>query len=340
MTRRAFLGLVAALPLAGCATSHRAAPRAGATTAPSPALSVAPSVAPSPPSVTAGAAAPVWGGPVPFTAGKALLGSYLALDGMSYPQALALRHKQLGRDARIAHVFYEWADTLPSSIPDAPDHAIPMVSWRGTAYAEITSGRSDKLIAAAARNLRRFGRPVLLRWAWEMNGNWFDWCGARNGDDPAGYVTAWRRIHRIFQEQDATNVAWVWSPNWNSWPRTDWNVYASYYPGDKYVDWVGVSGYNLEGERPGTLYDPIYRAYAKRKPIILSEIGAVDHGGSTKADWIAEFSRYMRTRPKIGAVVWFDTDTHPGYAERWRIDTDSASLAAFKAMGRTPRFSA
>jgi hypothetical protein len=342
VTRRAFLGLAAALPLAvaGCSQSRQVAPSAVGTPAPSaPGVKVAPAPAASVPKpATSSAAAPAWGGPVPFTAGKAMLGSYLALDGMSYRKAVALRHEQLGRDARIAHVFYEWADTLPSSVPGAPDGAIPMVSWRGAGYAEITSGRSDDLIAAAARRLRAFDQPVLLRWGWEMNGNWFDWGGANNGDDPSGYIKAWRRMHRIFQEEKATDVAWVWSPNWNSWPRTDWNNYADYYPGDRYVDWVGVSGYNLENERPGTLYDPIYREFGKRKPIMLSEIGAVDHGGSTKADWIAEFSRYMRTRPNIGAVVWFDTDTHPGYSERWRIDTDKASLAAFRTMGRTARF--
>jgi hypothetical protein len=41
----------------------------------------------------------------------------------------------------------------------------------------------------------------------------------------------------------------------------------------------------------------------------------------------------------VGAVTWFDTDTHPGYAEKWRIDTDAESLAAYKAMAASARFS-
>jgi hypothetical protein len=279
------------------------------------------------------------GGPVPFRPGRAMLGAYLGLEGRSLTDSLALRRGQLGRDERIVHVFYDFTDTLPRTIAGLPAKATPMVSWRGCPLSEITSGDSDALIARAARQLRRQDRPVLLRWGWEMNGDWYAWGAARNGKDNDAYIAAWRRLHDIFARERATNVSWVWSPNWNPAPVAEWNTFAALYPGDKYVDWVGVSGYNLRRETPDTLFGPIYQAFAARKPILITEVGSMDRGGRTKADWITLFARWVEAHPGIGGVAWFDTDTHPGYAEKWRVDTDAESLAAYRAMAASARFS-
>ncbi|HEX8629771.1 MAG TPA: glycosyl hydrolase [Catenuloplanes sp.] len=272
------------------------------------------------------------GGPVQVAAGKALFGAYVDLAGMTPTESLRLRGRQLGRDHRIVHVFYAWEDSLPDTFKDVPGAAIPMVSWRGTRYSTITNGSSDAKLAADGRALARYRRPVLLRWAWEMNGDWYEWAGVRNDRDTAGFIAAWRRVHRIFTEQGATNVAWVWSPNHNSRPTDSWNDRARYYPGDAYVDWVGVSGYNFERETPESMFGPIYREFAVRKPVMISEVGAVNRGGRTKPDWITSLFDWVIAHPRVGAVVWFDTDTHPGSPEKWRIDTDAASLEAYKRM--------
>ena len=103
------------------------------------------------------------------------------------------------------------------------------------------------------------------------------------------------------------------------------------------VDWIGVSGY-AENQTPGQMFDNFYDEYASRKPIMISEVAVVDHGGRTKADWIASFAAWVKTKPAVGAVVWFDTDTHPGSTEKWRIDSDKQALAAYKAMADDPVF--
>ena len=115
-----------------------------------------------------------------------------------------------------------------------------------------------------------------------------------------------------------------------------WNRFTHYYPGDAYVDWVGVSGYNFSGESPATLFSPIVTAYGKRKPIILAETAAVGHA---RATWIRKLSAYVKKTPSIGAVVWFDTDEQPGTKHNFRPDCDAATLAAYRAMVRSPRFS-
>ncbi|MFI5935247.1 glycoside hydrolase family 26 protein [Actinoplanes sp. NPDC051494] len=337
--RRYLLGLAAlgVIPVAAAGVQQFRGPEtpAAATTSPGRAPDPAPttSTGPLPAAVAKG------GGTVPFRAGKAMLGAYLALSGRTAKQALALRREQTGRDLRIVHVFYDWDDQLPRSVTGLPENGIPMVSWRGTSFADIINGSHDDLIARAARRLKAQDRPVLLRWGWEMNGDWYAWSAARNNKNPDGYIESWKHIHGIFAEEKADNVSWVWSPNWNSSPVADWNTYATLYPGDAYVDWVGVSGYNLHHETPETLFGPIYRSYSTRKPIMITEVGAVDDGGRTKADWIGLLAEWVTGHPAVGAVTWFDTDTHPGYAERWRVDTNPQSLAAYVALARSARFS-
>jgi hypothetical protein len=344
LTRRHVLALGAVVAVPGAAVialQARDRTPPGVTTGDEPARDVpvaAPTPQPSkstgPKLITSG------GGPVPFVPGKTMLGAYLDLENTSEAQAVALRRKQLGRDERILHVFYAWTDTLPSSIAWLPAKAYPMISWRGTNHAAILNGTHDALIRRNARRLKRFGRPVLLRWGWEMNGDWYAWSAAKNGKDAAGYVKCWKHLRKIFAEEGAGNVSWVWSPNWNDSPQQDWNAKARYYPGDDQVDWVGVSGYNLHREVPADLFGRMYADYTTRKPLMITEVGAVDRGGSTKADWITLLAGWVEQNPGVGAVVWFDTDTHPGYHEKWRIDTDAESLAAFRAMAGNPHFSA
>jgi hypothetical protein len=98
-----------------------------------------------------------------------------------------------------------------------------------------------------------------------------------------------------------------------------------------------VSGYNHHRESPDRLFGRIYAKYADRKPLMLSEVGAIDKGGRTKPDWIAAFSRWMRQHPAVAAVVWFDTDTHRNAKEKFRIDSTPEALAAYRAMARSPR---
>jgi glycosyl hydrolase family 26 len=357
MSRRAAVGLAAvatvsavSAAVAGIRQWHSAvAPggtddsgAGGGAGAGSPAASVRASPTPnvratSAPTATA-SPVPIGGGPVTARRGITMLGAYLDLKGLTFAESQALRRKQLGRDERIVHVFYDWTDTLPVTVAGMPAAAIPMISWRGTKHADILGGRYDGVIRTAARRLARDGRPKLLRWGWEMNGDWYIWGGPKNGGNAAGYVACWKYLRKIFAAEGAHNVSWVWSVNWNNQPDTAANRFQAYYPGDQYVDWVAISGYDLNLETPERLYDGLYQEYASRKPMMISECGAVDRGGTTKADWITAFAAYVTTRPNIAAVVWFDTDTHPTYEEKWRIDTDARSIAAYRAMARSPRF--
>ncbi|GIE33907.1 hypothetical protein Ait01nite_069520 [Actinoplanes italicus] len=341
MKRRQLLSLVGLTGLAGCGTAAAPVPPSSSAAPSSPpvAASLAPALtttSPVPPTPTpARPAGSGRGGAVEAPDGAVMLGSYLALGGRTLRQSLALRRGQLGREQRIVHRFYPWDGYVPTSEPDIADDSVLMVSWHGAPWAGILDGGSDANIRSVARKLKGMRRRILLRWGWEMNGDWFEWSGARNGSDADDYVKVWRRLHRVFAAQDVTNVSWVWSPNWNSSPEESWNRVQRYYPGDDYVDWVGISGYNFYDESPSTLFDPVTSLYGSRKPIILSETAAV----RDRTRYIKRLRSWVEDTPQVGAVVWFDTDIQEGTDHNFRFDTDSASLSAYRTMARSPHFS-
>jgi Glycosyl hydrolase family 26 len=271
-----------------------------------------------------------------------MLGAYLDLHGFDQDSSLALRRQQLGRDLRIIHWYYNWEDGLPASYPRVPENTVVMLSWGGTSYDRILNGSQDALITRTAQNLATYGRPVFLRWAWEMNGDWFPWGGPRNGNKPQDYVQAWRHVHDIFARQKTTNVAWVWGPNFQSIPILPWNDVPNYYPGDDYVDWVGVSGYSDAVKTPEFLFEAFYREFASHKPMMIAETGVKTKGGRQSADWIDLLAQWLRTHDAVGALVWFDTDKHERGTSAFidfRIDRDPLMLDAYRRLAVDPHFS-
>jgi beta-mannanase len=239
--------------------------------------------------------------------------------------------------------FYAWngqGQEFPSPMEafDAAHGRIPYIAWGGTKLSAINSGSQDAWIRRRAKAVKSFGHPVLIRWASEMNGNWSTYDGTHNNspgktDGPAKYVRAWRHIHRIFQRVGANNATWVWCPNDRDLPSVRWNHWTNYYPGDAYVDWVGVDGYNWGKTKSwsswmsfAALYAGIYRDYGSRKPIIVSETASAEQGGS-KAEWIRQMWTSLVFRlPHIKAVVWQERGTI------WKVETSRSSMDAFRHM--------
>jgi hypothetical protein len=236
--------------------------------------------------------------------------------------------------------------------------AVPMVTWepwdpgkdantlknpeRQPAYrlANINSGKFDPYIRSFARAVKSVRGPVMIRLMHEMNGDWYPWSGTANGNSPGEFVTAWRHVHDIFEAEGATNVTWVWSINHESVPGTSRNAYSVYYPGDSYVDWVSISGFNWGTSSPGTLWHPLDYWYNKPmaylattgKPIIVSEFASVENGGD-KAAWITDaYQRFRSQYPGVKAVVYYDKrEWQAGSIQDWRIATSKASRTAFRS---------
>ncbi len=149
----------------------------------------------------------------------------------------------------------------------------------------MIEGHHDAYIREFAEAAKAWGHPFFLRFNWEMNGNWFRWSEGVNGNQAGEYVAAWRHVHDIFTQVGATNATWVWCPNVD--PESKLHDLASLYPGDEYVDWTGLDGYNW-GTNPArpdrwrsfddlfkSTYDRITETIAPGKPLIISEVGSL-----------------------------------------------------------------
>lgn len=182
--------------------------------------------------------------------------------------------------------------------------------------------RDDAYLRGFARDAANSGGPVFIRFASEMNGRWTRYHG-----DPGRYRAAFRLVSRVMREE-APNVAMVWTPYCT--PRS--NI-PSYYPGDDAVDWVGVNIYSVHHhdgelhkpahrEDPLRLLAPIYRRYAHRKPIQVSEYAST-HYCKACGEYTADFAMEKMIRmyrgiqqryPRVKMIYWFSYDTVSGGA--------------------------
>lgn len=284
---------------------------------------------------------------VSVPAGGVYLGAYVrAPRWVDSARAVETFEAAIGRRLSIENQFYGWNQSFPTQLQraDLVSGRIPMITWKAPSLDEINSGSQDALIASRAADVRRFGAPIFIRWGWEMNGYWMEWAGLHNNspgrhDGPAKYIQAWRRIHDLFQREGATNVSWVWAPNDESIPRLAWNRIGAYYPGDRYVDWVGLSAYNWGDMRAwshwssfATLVSGVYALYSDRKPIMVAETGSTTVGGN-QARWIDSLGTSLRKRyRRIKAVLWFE---HP---PAWTVRSLARSLSAFRSLVATELF--
>ncbi|MBU6414831.1 hypothetical protein KGQ34_01115 [Patescibacteria group bacterium] len=163
----------------------------------------------------------------------------------------------------------------------------------------------------------------------EFNGNWWRNCSPRANPvlTKQDFIDAWRRVVDIFRQEDATNVAWVWTPNSFPPPPADWGIdtdLENYYPGDNYVDWVGVDHY-VYG--PPSWMDPEYNfAVVHNKPFFLAEWGVrfnTNLTPSQQQQWLNDMFDYFESHQKIKSIVYFNYNMNgpaqwnPGANHAW-----------------------
>ncbi len=171
-------------------------------------------------------------------------------------------------------------------------------------------------LEAWAKQLAQTPGTVFLRWCHEMNGDWTSWHG-----DPDLYIQKFRLVHDVMARL-APNVAMVWCPNATPAPQID-----CYYPGDDYVDWVGVNSYvvtihdndsadDASHENPADLFREVYRRYSARKPIMICETGVTHYALASARDESAFAAARIgqlygclpRLFPRIKGICYYDVD--------------------------------
>jgi hypothetical protein len=239
----------------------------------------------------------------------------------------------------------------PNSQVEEPDYTLPGIL--GDPAAGVP-GKYDDYLHQYAKDIVATGLPLAIRFDHEMNGVWYPWSettgkGASiNGNNPGDYVKVWKHVHDIFEQEGANDlVIWTWAPNIiNKLPAANKSVefLTALYPGDDYVDWIGLSGYlrpEYEGDNPFTFDYTFDRSLdtlrqISSKPIILAEVGASEIGGN-KPKWISSMFEAL-AQPKNSDIIglaWFNLAVS-SYIEGelgtndWRLESRPESLEAFK----------
>lgn len=183
-----------------------------------------------------------------------------------------------GRGNGIVAIQWHW---LVSNRSGGYDFAVKGAEdrengWRGFDLDRaLTSGtpENDELLAgidAAAAELARLrdaGIPVLWRPLHESSGRWF-WWGA-NGPEP--FKKLWRLMYqRMTFRHHLNNLLWVFTP-------AEPEALEEWYPGDEYVDIVGLDRYADTGEHPSFKqdYEVLRRFCQGRKVLALTENGSI-----------------------------------------------------------------
>lgn len=209
--------------------------------------------------------------------------------------------------------------------------------------------KDDTYLHKLAEDMAASGAMIFLRFASEMNGPWVNYHG-----NPALYREKWRLVTRVMRER-AENVAMVWCPY--TTPR---DPIPSYYPGDEWVDWVGVNMYNVtyfnqdpnqpaRHVGPTDMLDYVYRRYADRKPIMICEY-ATTHFSALENKPVTTFAieniktlfAALRTRyPRVKAINYFNSNNlllSHRQNNNYTVTNDPKVLAAYSAAIAHPYF--
>ncbi|MEM7532294.1 MAG: DUF4832 domain-containing protein [Chloroflexota bacterium] len=225
---------------------------------------------------------------------------YYGADGWNVPN-LQAQESWTGKKNSVVTLFTPLANDFPLEAIENLwfNGNTPLLTLEPFGYsaAQLAAGDADAQLTAWAIEFKLWldscgGRSAFLRFGHEMNGDWYSW-----GNDAANYVAAWQHIHTLFADLgiDSSQVQWVWAVN-NVDVNTD--PAENFYPGDSYVDWLGVDGYNW-GESQNwsswrdfpAVFDPMLtrlHAISPNKPILVAEIGTTGVSATTIVDGVEQ----------------------------------------------------
>jgi hypothetical protein len=202
----------------------------------------------------------------------------------------------------------------------------------------IVEGHFDSFFVDWAKQVKDVDGTVLLRILHEFNGDWYPWCVVNNDQNPELFIQAFRHIHDIFNEQKVNNVKFIWCPNSMSLPQESWNYIMDAYPGDDYVDFVGLDIYNGAGKslvwrsfrKEGIEVYYTVTKLLKDKPIIICETASRERGAAEprnaqdKGEWIEQMADALQTdMSQFRLLTWFNEK------ETFRINSSNSSRNAF-----------
>ncbi|MFJ8821699.1 glycoside hydrolase family 26 protein [Streptomyces sp. NPDC102467] len=257
-------------------------------------------------------------------------------DAPTSMKAVDAYTRMTGKQPNLIEYYAAWGDGFDATgVRNAwAEGALTYMSWEpfDVTMADIVAGKSDTYLKQYAAAVKKLNLPVVMDFADEMNGGWEKW-GTKH-TTPKEYVAAWRHIHDTFTDAGASNVIWAWAPNIIN-PVKDVRL-KPYYPGDGYVDWVGLIGYftaeedNAFSSVFGPTIDEV-RTFTK-KPVLLAETAAA--GGERRRADIRNLFAGVEADESLIGFVWFN---HKKRAD-WRLEASPLALKEFKRLAADDRF--
>lgn len=257
--------------------------------------------------------------------------------------------KQYQHSPDLIMVFIAWDKLIPSAVIEGvnAEKKTLFVSWepwtpssqKGIDYKGLLKGKYDPYLNRFANQLKQTDQEVWLRFAHEMNGNWYPWSGSKIGKKQ--YIAIYRYVKDFLDQKGANKVKWVFSINWEDLPKKK-NHFMRYYPGNSYADYIGIDGYNWGSSKPWSRWMSFEELFSKSiqevsrktgKPIVISEFGTTSRSGD-KAEWIRNAFQQIEKQKEIKGFVLFNVDKE----EDWRFPVDQPSGKELKKQLRNPYF--
>ncbi len=209
---------------------------------------------------------------------------------------------------------------------EASDYVVGGTDQPAYSYRRILDGAWDDYIQDFKQQLIDYEGPVILVPFSELNGDWTPWSGTENGNTPEQAVEAFRYLYE--RMADAPNISFGWAVNRMSVPNTYENRIERYYPGDDYVDYIGVDGFN-KGNPWLTFEDifaePLTTLAQYNKPTFVFSFGSAP--GPEKAAWLDEaFNTVLPQYSHVVGWVYFNQNKE----RNWLLWSDPASFAVFE----------
>jgi beta-mannanase len=221
---------------------------------------------------------------------------------------------------------------------------------------QFLSGAHDAALKRYARAAKASQVNLIIEFGPEVNGDWFPWNGKWNGggqsnkygdplwpDGPEKFRDVYRRIINIFRAEGANNITWVFHVDVAWTPRKQWNEAYNYYPGDDYIDWIGLSVFGTQLPTSDWLlfiptllsFDEEINKMSLTKPLMISEFATIENEyiPSYKEAWIrsALDSIEQGIFPRIKGISYWNS---PGWLSdgtaNFKIDSSPMSLKAYQ----------
>ncbi|MFE5940345.1 glycosyl hydrolase [Streptomyces sp. NPDC056470] len=292
-----------------------------------------------------------WGAYVPYDKNSSLTEPVYALE------------KKIGRRLDLVYTYHDMSGTpvdgelLTADERELGRDRLLMLAWESTVWKEkhhanwsenqlgwknIASGMYDEsIIDPQAKRIKAYGKRVFFSFDQET-----DFRIKEGAGTPAEYVAAYRHLRDRFEKLGVTNVVWVWTVSGYLGHK---DTMKALYPGDAYVDWIGMDQYNYylchkspnwldfeASQRPS--YEWLRANVSANKPVMLSEFSTAPDPKrpERQREWYAEIPEVAPKLPKVRAYVHWNRPV-PGPNCDLTVDSGPA-LEGYRRAGSAPYF--